>query len=147
MLFDELVAWSIKLTHLPLPFAIFIWHVLTLIGFLWATLRLARICFDDKAAQWSAVMMITALITMPVAGTKLYIFQQYLHPRSISAVTIILAAVALLESRRWQAVSLIVLTFLVLPLMAFFGGAWLLFLAWPLWKQAPRDSALLAFPL
>jgi len=29
MLFDELVAWSIKLTHLPFNWAIFLWHVLT----------------------------------------------------------------------------------------------------------------------
>jgi hypothetical protein len=146
MLFDELVAWSIKLTHLPLDVAIFIWHLLTLFGFLWATLRLARICFTDTAAQWSAVMMITALMTMPVAGTKLYIFQQYLHPRSISAVTIILAAVAVLESRRWRALLWIALTFLVHPLMAFFGAVWLACLAWPPWKKLPHNFALLAFP-
>ncbi|MCI0348086.1 MAG: DUF2029 domain-containing protein [Acidobacteriales bacterium] len=145
-LFDELVAWSITLTHLPVDLTIFIWHLLTLIGFLWATLRLARICFDDTAAQWSAVMMITALITMPVAGTKLYIFQQYLHPRSISAVTIILAAVALLESRRWLAACWIGLTFLVHPLMAFFGGVWLVLLSWPPWKKLSHGSLLLAFP-
>jgi hypothetical protein len=129
MLFDELVAGSIKLTHLPLDLAIFIWQLLTLIGFLWATLRLARICFPDSAAaQWSAVMMITALLTMPVAGTKLYIFQPYF------------------ESRRWRAVLWMVVTFLIHPLMAFFGAVWLVVLAWPPWKKLPFGFAMLAFP-
>src|SRR5262249_46510924 len=67
-------------------------------------------------------------------------------PRSISAVTIILAAVALLESRRWLAAGWIALTFLVHPLMAFFGGAWLVFLVWPPWRKSTQDTALLAFP-
>ena len=145
-LYDEIIAWSVKLTHLPLDYAIFLWHVLTVFGFLWATLRLARICFEDTAAQWSAVMMMLALLTMPVAGTKLYIFQQYLHPRSISAVTIILAAVAVLQSRPWRVLFWMVLTFAVHPLMAVFGGVWLVFLALPPWKKFSYDSALLAFP-
>src|SRR5258705_389162 len=109
MLFDELVAWSIKLTHLPFNWAIFRQHVpqedcpierqvLTVFAFLWATLRLARKCFADTAAQWSAVLMIAALLTMPISGTKLLLFDQYLHPRSISSVTIVLAAIDVLES-------------------------------------------------
>lgn len=144
--FDELIAWSVKLTHMPLDLVIFLWHLLTLFGFLWVTLRLARICFDDTVAQWSAVTMITVLLTMPVTGTKLYIFQQYLHPRSISAVTIILAAVAVLESRRWRALLWIVLTFLVHPLMAVFGAVWLVLLGWPPWKKFSYSSTMLAFP-
>ena len=146
MLFDELVAWSIKLTHLPFNWAIFLWHVLTVFAFLWATLRLARKCFADTAAQWSAVLMIAALLTMPISGTKLLLFDQYLHPRSISSVTIVLAAIDVLESRLWRAALWIAFTFLMHPLMAFLGAVWLVFLAWPSKKGLPANAAFIALP-
>ena len=135
MLFDELVAWSIKLTHVSVATGIFLWHLLTIFGFLYATLRLARKCFPQPAAHWSAVLMITALLTMPVAGTNLYIFDQYLHPRSLSSITSVLAAIEVLDRRFWRAALLMAFTFLMHPLMAVFAGGWLIFLAW-----APRKS-------
>lgn len=91
--------------------------------------------------------MITALLTIPVAGTKLLLFDQYLHPRSISSVTIVLGAINLLDSRRWWAVFWLALTFLVHPLMAFLGLVWLVLLAWPPVKQFRHNAAtLLALP-
>jgi hypothetical protein len=146
MLFDELVARSIKVTHLSFDWAIFIWHVLTVFAFLWATLRLGRICFAEPTAQWSAVLMITALLTMPIAGTKLLLFDQYLHPRSISSVTILLAAADVLQRRYWRAVLWLLPTFLVHPLMAFLAAVWLVFLAWMPEKKPLGHAAMLALP-
>jgi hypothetical protein len=146
MLFDELVAWSVKLTRLPLDLAMFLWQVLILFAFLWATLRLARRCFADPAARWSAVTMITVLLTMPVSGTKLHIFDQYLHPRSLAALLIVLAAADLLGRRWWRAVVWMAVALFVHPQMAALGTMWLIFLGWKTPKTSSATGLLLAHP-
>lgn len=146
MLFDEFVAWSVKLSRLPLDLAIFLWHVLILFAFLWATLRLARKCFADPAAQWSAVMMITALLTMPVSGTKLHIFDQYLHPRSLAALLIVLAAGEVLDAHWWRAALWMLVALFVHPQMAVLGTVWLLFVGWRRPKTASASGLLFAHP-
>jgi len=65
--------------------------------------------------------MLGAMLTLPVAGTALYIADQYLHPRNPASALILLAAARILAGRRWQAFPLLTLSALLHPLMAAYG--------------------------
>ena len=41
---------------------------------------IARVLFDDERAQWAGVALTAAMMTLPVAGTALYLADQHLAP-------------------------------------------------------------------
>ena len=43
---------------------------------------IARRLFPEERAQWAGVALVTAMFTLPVAGTALYLVDQHLHPRT-----------------------------------------------------------------
>jgi hypothetical protein len=134
-------------SHVPLEWGILLWHVASIFGLLAGCLRLSRRCFPSAAGQWAGVGMVAGVLATPVAGTQLLIATQYLHPRTLAAVPLVFAVVEVLD-RRWLRAGLLVALAAILHVqMAFFGGLFLLFLAWraPA-KQVPRFAALL-FPL
>jgi hypothetical protein len=140
-LFDELIAGSVRLTHLPLVWTLFLWHLGSIFLLLLGCRAISRRCFREPAAQWAAVGAVAALLTLPVAGTALYLADTYLHPRALAAVPILFAIVDVLE-RRWARVALwLLLAGLMHPLMAAFGLSFAIFLAW---RAAPRPSTLSA---
>jgi hypothetical protein len=83
---------------------------------------------------------------MPVAGTALYLGDQYLHPRLLATGVVLGAIVAILDRKYLLAAVCLAIAFVIHPLMASFGISYCIFLAW---KQHPKSSALLAllFPL
>jgi len=94
------------------------------------------------------VFLLAALLTLPVAGTALYIVDEYLNPRSFSAATVLLA-VLFLAQRRWAwAGVILVLTAAVHPLMTVFGFAFA-FCWWLAGHRARRSALAFAawFPL
>lgn len=147
MLTDDLVAASIRVSHLPLESGILLWHVASIFGLLAGCLRLSRRCFPSAAGQWAGVAMVAGVLATPVAGTHVLIATQYLHPRTLAAVAVVFAVVEVMD-RRWLRAGLIMaLAALLHPQMAFFGGLFLIFLAWRApEKQVPAFAALL-FPL
>src|SRR5437899_8636691 len=80
-LYPNLIALSVRATHLPLPWAVFLWHLISIFLLLAASWRLASALFEDERARWAAVALLAALLTLPIAGTALYILAQYLNPR------------------------------------------------------------------
>jgi hypothetical protein len=120
-LFDELVAASVRLTHLPFDYVISFWHFLCIFALLWGCWRVSRACFKAPRAQWGSVALVAALLTIPVAGTALYIMDQYLTPRDLSTAGIMLALADALEHRIWRAGIWIVLIATIHPLMSVFG--------------------------
>ena len=78
-LFAPIVATSVRITHLPLDWAIFLWHFACIFLLLLGCWRISRICFRDGRAPWGSVALVAALLTIPVAGTALYIMDQYLE--------------------------------------------------------------------
>src|SRR5215813_12011760 len=130
-----------NLTLLPVHWAVFIAHLISLFLVLAACWRLSRKCFDDPRAQWAAVMMVAALLTLPVAGTALYIMDQHLHPRSLATAAILWSLSELLEMRYYRAVAGFLVAFLIHPIMGALGVAFAVFLLWPSVKH------LLAFCL
>ena len=145
MLSDELVAWSVRATHVPLDVAVFLWHALAIFLVLLASLQLARRCFSQTAAQWAAVSTIAAARLLPVAVTGLHLMDRYLHPRDLATTCILFAFVGVLD-RRWTALVWIAAAALLHPTIAIFGAFHLAIqFGWgPKWD--PRSKYRLVFP-
>ena len=145
-LFPNLVAWTARLTHLPLEWALFAWHVASIFLLLFACLRIAEKCFETPQGRWGAVAMVAALLTLPVAGTALYILDQYFNPRSVSAFAVMFAIDAAMEKKYWRAALWLIFTAVIHPLMAVFGIAFAVLLVMMQTHPAPKLSAAILFP-
>lgn len=119
-LFHQTVATLVHVTHLSLEWLLFALHVLSIFLVLLACFQLIRKCFRERASQWCGVAFVAALLTMPVAGTALFITDQHLHPRSFATAFLLFAAGAVLE-RRPIALLWIVLSALCHPTMTVYG--------------------------
>jgi hypothetical protein len=120
-LFPHLMAWLVRLSHAPLDWVLFLGYIAAIFLLLLACLRLASKCFATPAGRWGAVTMVACLLTLPVAGTSLYIFDQYLNPRSISAFAVVFAIDAVLEKKHWRAILWLALAAVIHPFMTLFA--------------------------
>jgi len=125
--FDELVAASIRVMHLPFDTAILLWHIASIFVLLLACRQLARLCFDDPRAEWGAVLVVASLLTLPVAGTALLVMDQYLTTRSFSTPGVMFMVVCAVQKKYLRAALWAVFTALIHPLMVVFGLAYLFF--------------------
>jgi hypothetical protein len=122
--FDDALAGFVRTTHVPLAWAALFWQFACLFAILFACHSIARRLFREApAAQWAGVATVAALLTMPVAGTALYLADQHLHPRNVAAALLLGAAARILAGRRGQAALLVAAAALVHPLMAAFGAS------------------------
>jgi len=119
-LFPTIIALSVRLTHLPFSVALMLWYLGSIFLLLLACWELAGKCFADAAGRWAGVAMVAALLTLPVAGTALYIMDQYTNPRNIAAFAGVFAVVRVLEKKYIRAVLWLLLAGVVHPLMAAF---------------------------
>lgn len=115
--FPNLIALSIRVTHLPFDLVLFMWHVASIFLLLLACWQVASLCFTSSRAKWAAVGMVAALLTLPVAGTALYIMDQYLNPRNLAAFASVFAVARTLESRYVRAGLWLVFAAAVHPMM------------------------------
>ena len=149
----KLISLLAQITFLPLAWVVFIAHLRSLFLILAACLRLSRKCFDDAGAQWAAVVMVAALMTLPVAGTALYLVDQHLHQRSLATAAILWSLSELLDGRYYRAGAGLIIALLIHPMMGPFGVAFAAFLLWRSGKQLlafcliPPSLALLPFDL
>src|SRR5271166_3212994 len=152
-IFDKLIAASVRLTHLPLAWAVLLWQLAAIFFILHGCWRIARRCFQESPAQWAAVALIAALLTLPVSGTAINLADQYLHPRNLATAMILAAIVAMLDRRLWLAALLLAVAFSIHAIMAAFGISFCAFLlfsqraALPTQARAPSVVAAVLFPL
>ena len=99
--------------------------------------RIARRCFDRPEAQWAAVAMVAALLTLPVPGVAINLADQYLHPRTLATAAILAAIVAVIDRKFWLAGLLLAVAFAIHAIMASLGISFCAILAWTL-----RDSKI-----
>ena len=97
--FPNLVALSLRITHLPFETGLLLWHFASILLLLRACWELACLLFPTASGRWTAVCMIAGLLTIPVTGTALYIMDQYLNPRNLAAFAGIFAVTRLLEKK------------------------------------------------
>jgi hypothetical protein len=145
-LFPNLIAGSIRLTQLPLEWALLLWQFASVFLLLLACWHLGRLVFRDPRAIWGGVALLGALLTIPVAGTSLYIMDQYLCTRSLSAPAALFIVVNALERKWWRAAAWAVFCGLIHPLMAVFGVGYAVVVWWmELRGRNPSLAASLLF--
>ena len=141
--FDRLMAAWVHVSHLPVAWSELLGQFLAAFFLLWGCLFIARRCFPGAAGRWAGVGLVGVLFTLPVAGTALYIFDQYLHPRAIAAALILWAVVAVLERRGFLAAVLLALAVVMHPLMGVLGVSYCVIL----WIGASRPGRLARKPV
>jgi len=129
-LFPNLIAESIRITHLPLEWGLLAWQFLSIFFLLAACWRVGRLAFRDSQAPWGGVALVASLLTIPVAGTSLYIMDQYLTTRSLSAPAVIFVLLNALERKLGRAALWAIFAVLIHPLMAVFGLSYALLVVW-----------------
>src|SRR5512142_1303956 len=121
-LFDEMVAASIRFSHVPFDWAILLWHTACIFTLLYACWRIGWQCFASPRAAWGGVALVASLLTIPVAGTALLIMDQYLTTRDVSTAAIMLVIANALEKRWVRAAAWTLFTAAMHPLMVVFGA-------------------------
>lgn len=140
--FDRLMAGWVSITHIPVPLSEMLGQCLTAFLLLWGCWALARRCFSTAAGQWAGVALVGVLFTLPVAGTALYIFDQYLHPRAIATALILWAVLLVLDRRFVPACLLLVVAVVMHPIMGVFGVSYCTML----WIAGARTRSALDQP-
>ncbi len=120
-LFPRLITASVRFSHLSLESSLFVWQVISIFLLLLACWHLSARCFADRKAQWGSVLLVTALLTLPIAGTALYLMDQYLNPRNLCAFATIFAIVKTLDREFVQAALFLMFAAVVHPLMSVFA--------------------------
>jgi hypothetical protein len=98
MLFDNLVAGTAKILRAPVDCTVFSYYLATLLAFYAGVWALASTLFPGSKGRLGGLLLIGTLLTMPVAGTCVFIVDQHLHPRTL-ATALILCAAALVARR------------------------------------------------
>jgi hypothetical protein len=138
-LYPNLIAFSVRTTHLPLPWVAFLGQLICIFLLLAASWRLASALFEDERARWAAVASMAALLTLPIAGTALYILDQYLNPRNLAAFAALFAVAEVLHQKYGLALLWLVFGAAMHPLMAGFA---ILFCAWLILLEQFRPRML-----
>jgi hypothetical protein len=131
-LYPSLIAFCVRATHLPLPWVAFLWHLTSIFLLLAASWRLASVLFESESfehelAHWGAVALMTALLTLPLAGTFLYILDQFLNPRNLAAFAVLFAVAEVLDKKYVRATFWLAFAAAMHPFMASFA---ILFCVW-----------------
>jgi hypothetical protein len=127
--FDTWMAHFVHWTAMPVAWSALLWQTLSILLFVWASWKIVCQLFDEPAARWGGVAMLAAMFTLPVAGTAIFIMDQYLHPRNLADAFILFGVSRILAGKWWQAVPLAVLAFMLHPLMGAFGLSFCAFLS------------------
>jgi len=126
-MYPNLIASLVRVTHVPLPWVLLLLQVASIFLLLVATRSLAAALFENEMAHWAAVALMAALLTLPVAGTALYVMDQYPNPRNLAAFAGVFAIAEILRRRYLAGTLWLGFAALVHPLMAAFAIA---FCAW-----------------
>ncbi|HUY93936.1 MAG TPA: hypothetical protein VMU71_01515 [Terracidiphilus sp.] len=148
-LFPQLIAGTVRLLHVSLPWAIFLWQVASFFLFLLACWKLMAYVFANRRACWAGVALVTALFTIPVAGTALYLMDPFLNPRNIMAFAQVFAVLRVMERKYLQAAVFLVFAASVHPLMGVFAASFCVVMVvmdrWPARQRSwERDEAVAA---
>ncbi len=148
-LYPNLIAALVQLSHLPLPWVAFLVQIASIFLLLLGAWHLAAVLFEEERARWAAVALLATLLTLPVAGTALYIFDQYLNPRNLAAFAALFVVADVLHRRYVTAALWVGFAAAVHPLMASFVIVFCVLLV-VLERYQPRPlgfAALLPFGL
>jgi hypothetical protein len=127
--FSNWNAWLVRTLHLPLDVVLFVTYVATTWLLLYSCLLLARRCFVRTEAHWGAAVLVTLCLTVPVAGSSLFLMDPYVTSRSITTPLTLLAVCTCLDRRLWRTVGCLALVALFHPLMSIYAAGFVVLLA------------------
>lgn len=119
--FDTWMAHFVHATGMSIAWSELLWQFISIFLMVWACWEILSHFFEERSARWGGLALFSAMLTLPVAGTALYLADQYLHPRNPATALILFAVCRILAGRRWQAVPLLLVAFILHPLMGALG--------------------------
>ncbi len=128
-MFDVCVADFVRLTHIPVPVTALLWQLISIALIVFACWTIAGRLFKERNAQWAGVALVSAMFTLPVSGTAIYLLDQHLHARNVATALILLAVTRVMAGKHVQASVLMLGAFLMHPIMAAAGLSFCCFLA------------------
>ena len=151
-MFPVVMAGMVRLSHLSLDWVLLLVHTGSVYLLLLGAWRISRQCFPQESAScWCGVTLLACLLTLPVAGTALYIVDEYLTPRALATIAILWALANWLERKPTRTVFWLAVSFVFHPLMAAFGVCYLAVLlaqhTADRWRRGTAVSAFSAFAL
>lgn len=141
-LFPNLIAASVRVTHLRLDWVMFLWHWFSIWLLLLSCWHLGRVIWTPQEnqaagvgcthvwARWGGIALVAALLTIPAAGTALYIMDEYVTTRSLSAPAVVFIVLNALERKYSRSLLWAVATALIHPLMVVFGVSLAVTIGW-----------------
>ncbi len=139
--FASLVGWTARTTHIDADLAIFLWYLATVLATVIAGWQLANVVMTRERSRWSAVIVFSSVLTVPVSGTALAMMDPYLTARSASTPMVLFAVAALLAGKRRLAWLWIALAILAHPMMGISGAALLALMSLPeRWPRQPKPA-------
>jgi hypothetical protein len=150
-LFPVVTAKLVRFSHLPLDWVLLLLHTVSIYLLLLGAWRISRQCFPRESASWCGVILLACLLTLPVAGTALYIVDEYLTPRALATFAVLWALASWLEKKPARSVLWLAFSFVFHPLMAAFGMCYLAVLfaqnVTDRWRRGTAFPAFAAFAL
>ena len=128
--FPWFMALLARVTHLPVAWTFFAAYCLSTVALVLALRRIAERFFPGERSRWAAVLLPAALLTIPVAGTCLFLMDQHLHPRNLATICLLFAFAAALDRRIVSAGALTAVAAAFHPLMALYGASLLSMILW-----------------
>jgi hypothetical protein len=124
--FTRVIAQTVRLTHAPITYVLLGWYFFSIFLLLTAAWRICVLCHPDPRAPFLGVFLLTAILTIPIAGTSLLLSDPYLTSRSLSTPVLLYAVARTLERRFIAAGLWLLLGVAIHPLMAAFTAAFML---------------------
>lgn len=118
-------------------------HVASLFACVYAVSGIGIRCFATSAESVFAMATVAVGMSLPVAGTALYIADPYVTARSISTPLLLIALIAVLDKRWLRAAVLVAVALLLHPLMALWGTFFLIAVA--IAEMRPRGLVWFVF--
>jgi hypothetical protein len=128
-LFSVALGWLVRGLHIPLQYALFVSYMASLWLMLYACWRLTYLLFSTTRGRWGAMLLITATLTLPVAGSAIFILDPYLTARSFSTPLTLFAIAYALERRMLAATVCLLAACILHPLMAAYAIGFVIALA------------------
>jgi hypothetical protein len=135
-LFGSILASTARLTHMSMDWTILAWYLVSLFATLASCWLLVTACFSSPRAHWTAMLVMTAVLTMPATNTGLLLIDPYLTARSFSTPLTLFALASALDRRFIRVAVAMLLTGLIHPQMVIY----LLFLLGVMWAANRRKQ-------
>jgi hypothetical protein len=145
-LFPNLIAASVRISHLPFDWALLLWQFGSIFLLLLGCWHVGRLCFNDPRAKWGSVALVASLLTIPVAGTALYIMDQYVTSRALSTPAVLFIVINTVEKKFVRAGLWALFTALIHPLMVGFGLAFALLVVVMRRRESQPAAAMMLVP-